>query len=222
MAGAALAARVRPDRETAVLGVGLLAAEAAAVAVYLLFADVRVNDPLVLVYPLVWINVGVWALWRTEPPAASRRRRLTVGLLAAVYLGVLAVVGGVVVPSPATGGQPASVRLAYASLPPGYGPALLYAGGAVGVNLLPYQVVGYLALAYLVYATVLEAAGSAVSGVLGLFTCVSCVWPVLGTVVAGLFGSGSAVYALALSQSYALSTVVFVTAVALLRWRPDW
>lgn len=222
MAGATLAARVRPDRETAVLGAGLLAAEVAAVAGYLLFADVRVTDPLILVYPLVWINVGVWAVWRTDPPAATDRRRLAVGLVAAAYLGVLAVVGGLVDLSGAAAGQPTTVRVAYASLPPGYGPALLYAGGPVGLNLLPYKVVGYVALAYLVYATVLEAAGSAVSGVLGLFACVSCAWPVLGTVVAGLFGGGSAVYAVALSQSYALSTVVFVTAVALLRWRPDW
>ncbi len=113
------------------------------------------------------------------------------------------------------------LRLAYRSLPPGFGPALLYSGSVVSLNLFPYQVVGYAALAYLVYATVLDAAGSAVSGLLGLFSCVSCTWPVIGTVVAGLFGSGSAVYAFALSRSFLLSTLVFVSAVALLRWRPD-
>lgn len=223
MSVASLARRVRPDRELAVLGGAVVGLELAAVAVYLLAANVTVTNPLILVYPLVWINVGLWAVWRTEPPAAGGRRRLAVGLLAAGYFGVLAVVGGLVDVSHLAHGHahPARLRIAYATLPPGFGPAVLYSGPVLGLDLLPYKVVGYLALAYLVYATVLEATGSAISGLLGLFSCVSCAWPVLGTVAAGLFGSGSAVYAFALSQSYGLSTVVFVSAVALLRWRPD-
>ena len=223
MSGATLAARVRPDRETAVLGAALLAAELLAVGVYLAAADVTVTDPFILVYPLVWINVGLWAIWRTSPPPASRRHRWAVGALAVAYLGLLAAAGGLVSVGHldhAHVHEP-SLRVAYATLPPGFGPAVLYSGGWLSLNLLPYQVVGYLALAYLVYATVLEATGAALSGVLGLFACVSCAWPVIGTLVAGLFGSGSAVYAVALSHSYLLSTVVFVTAVALLRWRPE-
>lgn len=201
----------------------MLAVELVAVSLYLLLADVRITDPLILVYPLVWINVGLWAIWRTDTPASSDRRRLAVGLLAVAYFGVLAAVGGMIDLSHLAHGHAhrTQFRLAYASLPPGFGPALLYSGSVVSLNLLPYQIVGYIALSYLVYATVLEAAGSAVSGLLGLFSCVSCTWPVIGTAVAGLFGSGSAVYTFALSQSYALSTVVFVSAVALLRWRPD-
>lgn len=223
MSAPSLPARLRPAPRTARLGAALLAVEAVAVAGYLLFAEVRVTDPLILVYPLVWINVGLWAIWRADPPAAGRRRRLAVGLLAVAYFGVLAVVGGVVDLSHLAHGHGHStrVRLVYATLPPGFGPALLYSGPLVGLNLLPYQLVGYLALAYLVYGTVLEATGSAISGLLGLFSCVSCTWPVIGTVVAGLFGTGSAVYAVALGQSYALSTLVFVSAVLLLRWRPD-
>jgi hypothetical protein len=196
---------------------------AAGVASYLVFADLRITDPLILVYPLVWINVGLWAVWRTDPPPAAGSRRLAVGAVAVAYFGVLAAVGGLVDLSHLAHGHThdPGLRIAYASLPPGFGPALLYSGSAVSLTLLPYQVVGYVALAYLVYATVLEATGSAISGLLGLFSCVSCTWPVVGTAVAGLFGSGSAVYTFALTQSYALSTVVFVSAVALLRWRPD-
>ena len=88
------------------------------------------------------------------------------------------------------------------------------------MTLIPYQVVGYATLAYLVYARVLEATGTAITGLLGLFSCVSCAWPVVGTAVAAVFGSGSAVYAFALAESYGLSTAVFVSAVALLTWRP--
>lgn len=223
MSVASLAERFRPGRELAIAGAAVLAVELLAVGLYLRFAPVEVTDPFILVYPLVWINVALWAVWRTEPPAATDRRRLAVGLLAVAYFGVLAVVGGLVDLSPLLDGhaRPSQLRVAYATLPPGYGPALLYTGPTVGLTLLPYQVVGYLTLAYLVYATVLEAAGSAVSGLLGLFSCVSCTWPVIGTVLAGLVGSGSAIYAVALSQSYLLSTLVFVSAVALLRWRPN-
>ncbi|MDZ7702054.1 MAG: hypothetical protein U5J98_08315 [Halobacteriales archaeon] len=223
MSVAALAGRLRPAPRTAQVGAVVLAVELAAVGLYLGSASVEITDPLILVYPLVWINVGLWAVWRTDVPAASGRRRLVVGVLALGYLGVLAAVGGVIDLSHAAHGHvhAAQFRVAYASLPPGFGPAVFYSGSVVSLNLLPYQVVGYAALAYLVYATVLDAAGSAVSGLLGLFSCVSCTWPVIGTVVAGLFGSGSAVYTFALTQSYALSTVVFVSAVALLRWRPE-
>lgn len=221
MSVAGLATRMRPHRETVLLGGALLTAELLAVALYLALADVTVTDPLILVYPLVWINVGLWAIWRTRPPVATRRRRLAVGAMAIAYFGLLATVGGLVSLGPLGPDHEPSLRLAYATLPPGFGPALLYTGPAVGLNLLPYKVVGYLALAYLVYASVLEWTGTAVSGVLGLFACVSCAWPVVGTAVAAVFGGGSAVYAFALSQSYALSTLVFVSAVALLRWRPD-
>lgn len=223
MSVASLAGRLRPAPRTARLGAVLLAFEAAAVGLYLLSADVRITDPLILVYPLIWINVGLWAVWRTDRPRASDRRRLAVGLLAIGYFGVLAAVGGVLDLSHVAHGHVhgTQLRVAYASLPPGFGPAVFYSGSFVSLNLLPYQVVGYAALAYLVYATVLDAAGSAAPGLLGLFSCVSCTWPVIGTLVAGLFGSGTPVYTFALSQSYALSTVVFVSAVALLRWRPD-
>jgi hypothetical protein len=223
MSVTAFAGRFRPRPRTLRLGAVLLTIELAAVALYLAFADVTITDPLILVYPLVWINVGIWALWRTDAPSTSRRRQLAVGLLAVTYFGVLAAVGGLLDLSHAAHAHDheAQLRVAYASLPPGFGPALFYSGSVISLNLLPYQLVGYVALSYLVYVTVLEAAGSAISGLLGLFSCVSCTWPVIGTVVAGLFGSGSAVYTFALSQSYGLSTVVFVSAVALLLWRPD-
>jgi len=224
MAVASIPGRFRPESQTVRFGAALLAVEVLTVALYLLLANVRITDPLILIYPLVWINVGLWAVWRTDPPSASGRRRFAVGLLAITYLGVLATVGGVLDFSHLGHGHThaAQFRIAFASLPPGFGPAVFYSGALISLNLLPYKVIGYVALAYLIYVTVHEAAGSAISGLLGLFSCVSCTWPVIGTVVAGLFGSGSAVSTFALSQSYALSTVVFVSAVALLRWRPEW
>jgi len=85
---------------------------------------------------------------------------------------------------------------------------------------IPYKLIGYLALTYLVYVTLLDAAGSAVGGVLGLLSCVSCTWPVLATIVTGVAGSGTALAGAVYAQSYDLSTVVFVVTVGLLYWRP--
>lgn len=97
---------------------------------------------------------------------------------------------------------------------------VFYEGSLLRLSLQFYKVVGYVTLAYLVYTTVVDATRTAVSGVIGLFSCVSCSWPILGTVATSLFGSGSAVVTGALRQSYGLSTLVFLSAVALLYYRP--
>ncbi len=85
---------------------------------------------------------------------------------------------------------------------------------------MPARVVGYLALGYLVYATVIDAAGAAVSGIVGLFSCVSCSWPILASLLSGVAGGGSALVAATFDFSYDISTVVFLVTVALLYWRP--
>lgn len=213
--------RLAPDRETIYRGGILLNLEIIALFVYLLAANVRITNPLILVYPLVWINVGLWALVATTPaPAPTRTRRIGL-LVAAAYFAILAAAGGLIAPGHAVHGHAhgGGIRIAW-EVPPGFGPALLYNGDLLQVALMPYKVVGYLALSYLIYATVLDAAGSALSGLVGVFSCVSCTWPVLGTVLTGVFGSASAVAAFATGQPYAASTLVFVSAVALLAWRP--
>jgi hypothetical protein len=112
------------------------------------------------------------------------------------------------------------VRVVSGTVPPGWGPAVTYAGSGLTLTLVPFRVVGYLALAYLVYATVLDAARSAVTGALGLLSCVSCSWPVLASLASGVAGSGSGIAAAVTTGSYGLSTLVFVVTVTLLVWRP--
>lgn len=209
-------ARFRPERSTLLWGAVILNAELLAVLLYVAQPSVTPTAFQYYVYPFVWINVGLWALWRTRPRAADRRRKLLVGGLAVAYFAVLAYAGGLV--GPGMGSMATGFRLA--PLPPGLGPALVYSGASVQFALLPYKVVGYVALAYLVYATALDVSGSAVSGILGLFSCVSCTWPVIASVVSGVAGSSSAVAGAALTSSYGLSTVVFVVTVGLLYWRP--
>ena len=209
--------RLRPSRETVLYALLVLNAEVLAVLLYFLFRSVTLTEPRYTVYGLVWVNVGMWALWTADVPDASRTTKRRAAAVAVAYFGVLAVAGGVVTGAAAHGGT-AGWRVVW--LPPGWGPALLYGGAAFNLVLMPARVVGYVALAYLVYATVVDAAGAGVAGVLGLFSCVSCSWPVLAGVAASVFGGGSALAASTAALSYDLSTLVFLVTVGLLYWRP--
>lgn len=213
-------ARVRPRRETLLWGALLVNTEFILLAGYALLVDAEVNALSGLrlwLYPFVWINVGIWALVRTDPADAPTRTRRLAALLAVGYFAVLAYAGGLVGHSH---GVASGFRVALTSVPPGWSPAVTYAGSAVTLTVVPYRLFGYLVLAYLVYATVLDAASSAVTGVLGVLSCVSCSWPVIASVATGVAGSGSGVAAAVSAGSYGISTVVFVATAALLVWRP--
>jgi len=220
-------AGLRPDRDT-LLWAGLVVnTEIILTAAYLLVADVTVTEWRYLVYPFVWINLSALAVVRTDTIAGSSRARYVGAAIGLGYLLVLAYVGGLVSQGVAAHHAAGAAvadhhalgwRLAW--LPPGWGPALVYSGTAVQLTLMPYKVVGYLTLAYLVYATVIDAAGSAVSGLLGLVSCVSCTWPVLASLAGAVAGSGTAVAAAASEWSYMLGTIAFAVTVGLLLWRP--
>lgn len=206
------------ERETLVYGAALVNAELLLVLVYLAVVDPQVTRPLFYVYPFVWLNVAAYALWRTTLPSAPVSRRLAAGTVALAYLAVLSYVGGLV--GFGAGGVGTGLRLELVALPPGWSPALIYAGESLQFALLPFKVVGYLTLAYLLYVTLLDAAAGLLGGALGLFSCVSCTLPVIAGVLSGVVGGAGAVVATAYGQSYALSTIVFVLTVALLLWRP--
>ncbi|MEF8775687.1 MAG: hypothetical protein V5A43_04185 [Haloarculaceae archaeon] len=212
-------AQLRPSRETLVWGALVINAEVLLVGAYLIGRGdtVTITRPAMLVLPFVWINVAAWAILRTRPAPSSRRNHLVAGAIGGSYFLVLAYVGGLVGGGV---GPPTGVELSVASIPPGWGPILFYQGSVVDVTLMPYKVVGYGALAYLVYATALDAANALVGGVVGLFTCVSCTFPVIASVLTGIAGSGTALAGLAYSNVYLLSTGVFVLTVGLLYWRP--
>ncbi|WP_440989819.1 DUF7546 family protein [Haloarchaeobius baliensis] len=195
----------------------LVAVELLVLAVYFLATGERVLDLRYVVYPFVWINVAAYAVVHTAPVAGSRRTKALAGLVAVGYLALLAWLVGIVglhdVGAEATG---LSVRLAS----PGWGPIVAYVAPFGHVTLVPFRVLGYLALSYLVYATVVEAASSSVGGLVGLFSCVSCALPVVSSVGASLTGSTTAALGTVYAFSLDASTLVFVVAVALLYWRP--
>jgi hypothetical protein len=206
--------RVTPSKGALLHWAALLNAELALVLLYFAVSSSVATDWVSLAYPLVWINAAVWAVTRVGLPDASRRQYALAAAVGAAYFLLLGGVGGLYM----LHGHGLGARVAWLS--PGWGPALLYSGSAVTVSLLPFKVVGYGALAYLVAVTVLDAARTGVAGFLGLFSCVSCTWPVTATLVTGAFGSASAVASLAQNEPYALSTAVFVSSVVLLAWRP--
>lgn len=223
----------RPTREDLLWGAVVVNAELLAVLLYLAVEPVVVDSWRFIVYGFLWINAGLYAIVKTTPAAATTRTRRLALLVAGGYFLVLAVAGGLLGPSHTSPlaslltdghlhshGPSSAGGFAVRLLPPGWGPALVYQGSWVTLILMPYKVVGYLALAYLVYATVIDAAGTAISGSLGLLSCVSCTWPVAGSLVTSLFGSGSAVVAAATTWPYDISTVAFLATVALLTWRP--
>jgi hypothetical protein len=224
----------RPSKQELLVGAAVLNAELLAVLLYLLFMPVRVQSWRFIFYGFLWINVGIFAIWKTNPtPADPRTRRIAI-LVAAGYFLLLAVAGGILGPSHSSpiaalltdghthshGATAAVGSYELRMLPPGWGPAFVYQGAWFMLILMPYKVVGYLALAYLVYATVIDAVTASISGALGLLSCISCTWPILGSIAASVFGSGSAVAVAATTWPYDISTVAFLGAVGLLLWRP--
>ncbi|ELZ91561.1 hypothetical protein C440_14644 [Haloferax mucosum ATCC BAA-1512] len=183
---------------------------------YLLFTEASLGAPRYALYGVVWVVVGLWILFDSDVTPASTATKRKAAAVAVGYFAILAVAGGLIT-APVPGGGD-GLRVAF--LPPGWGPALIYGGDLFNLILMPARVVGYAALAFLVYETVIEAAGAAVSGVVGLFSCVSCSWPILASLTTSVFGSGTALAATVTTLSYDLSTLVFLVTVVLLRWRP--
>jgi hypothetical protein len=212
--------RFEIDRKSVLIGALVANTMVLLMGVYYAVSPDDLIGPIPVVVPLVWISVSVLVFTRTRLPETSRRRRRLGLAIGAAYFGLLAYFGGLWgAPIQAI---PMGVDLTLVGAPPGWTPRIALNSPLVYINLLPWKFAGYLALSYLVYATVLDAAGSAVSGVLGLLSCVSCTWPVIATIASSVLGGTAAVTAVAYNQSYLLSTVVFLVTVVLLYWRPGW
>lgn len=218
----------------------VVALELFVVGSYVLLVPGAVTDVRYALYPFVWIDVGLWAVLRTSPPSGSPLARRLAGGLAVGYFLALALVTGLVgvsvdaLPLAAVGAagflplpdlavahasaHPTGLSVSMAA--PGWGPRVAYVSHAFHLYFVPYRVVGYLSLAYLVYAAALDATRAAVPGVLGLATCLSCSFP-LAAAVAGVAGGGAALTTAVSPVSVDLSTAAFVLAVALLSWRPS-
>lgn len=195
------------------LGV-LIIVEVLLVALWFTLADWSVLRPASVAHPLVWVNIAAFALLVTDRPAASRRDRLLAGALALAYLGVLGWVAGALKHGMGT------YDLAIIWLPPGWGPAVQVSSPWIRATLFPYQVVGYVTLAYLLYVGILDAVEPVAGALLGFASCVGCTLPLAATALPLLLGGSAPFSVEGLGRPAAIGTLVFALAIAILLWRP--
>lgn len=191
----------------------LVAAELALVSAYVAATDVIILEPRYVVYPFVWINVGLWAIVRTDLPVVEGRKRAVAAAMAGGYLLLLSWAGGILflgLSGPLPGGAVASIHWNI----PGWGPTVVYGTPRVRLSVVPFKLVGYVAMTYLVYARLLDATRAVLSGVLGLVSCVGCTFSLLLPLLGATTLFGSTLTGLA----WDLSTLVFLVTVATLYW----
>jgi len=111
-------------------------------------------------------------------------------------------------------GTPTDLRIAMYA--PGWGPLVAFTSPWLRLYLVPFEVLGYASLAYLVYANVLDLTRSTFSGALGLVTCVGCTVPVLTPLVGVLGGPAAGLTTTAYAWSYDIRTIIFLLTVGLL------
>lgn len=204
------------DERSVTRWAGVVALQAVVLVGYLLVSDAGVIAPRYLLYPFVWIDVAGWAMLHVSPNPASTKHRLVAAAVSVAYLvGMLSVAGFV------GHGHASMTGWRVVAAPPGWGPMVAYQGAWLRLYLVPFQVLGYVALAYLLYAALLDATRAALSGVFGLVSCVGCTWTLVSPLVVGAFGVSSTVGATIYSLSYDLTTVVFLATVGLLVWTID-
>lgn len=201
--------------------VAIVALETVLVVGYFAATTATVRIPRYVVYPFVWINAVVWAGMRTPLPRASRRHHVVAAVIAAGYFLLLANWSGLVV---LTGGGHHGVvdsllGVSVGAGSPGWARVRVITR-TVAVSFIPFRVIGYLGLAYLVYAAVLDVTGAVASGAIGLISCLSCSFPIVASLLTGIWGGSLTVMSTVFAYSVDVSTLAFLVSVALLYWRP--
>lgn len=165
-----------------------------------------------LLYPLVWMTVAVWAMLAVDLEAETRLQAALGSSIGLVYfLGVLWIPGNI-----GLGAAGSEFVLRVEMYSPGWGPLLVVTGPWLRLFLVPFEVLGYAGLAYLLTANVLKLSRETLSGALGLVTCVGCTVPVLVPVMGLLGGPATSLTTTAYAYSYDIGTVLYVLTVGLL------
>ncbi len=188
----------------------VLVVQALTLVAYATLSGTEITAARYLVYPFVWIDVAAWAVLRADLSVTSRRYRGAAAIAGAGYFAVMLYVAGFL-----GHGHVSMTGLRVISAPPGWGPMVAYQNRWFRLYLVPFQIVGYAALSYLLYAALLNATRAAVSGFFGLLSCVGCAWTLVAPLV-GVAAGASTVGATLYDWSYDLTTLVFLLTVALL------
>lgn len=193
----------------------LVVVEGGVLIAYFTVTTATVNEYRYVLYPFVWINVSLWAAARVRPPKTTRRRMVVGMVIAGGYFLVISVISGIISLTAITGSTEGT---GVYWIVPGWGPLLTYGGSVFGLRIVPFEVTGYTILSYLVYVNVLGTMRNALSGTVGLASCVSCTMPVFTILLGGATGVSSSTIAAAYRWSYDIGTGLFVIAVGLLYW----
>ena len=208
-------ASIEIDRRAVHLWLAVVLLEAFLLIAYFTLTTAEpTNEIRYLGYPFVWINAGLWGVRRVTPNPGSRRHRALGLIIASAYLFTVLYIPGVI--GLGTTGTPTDLRVAMYA--PGWGPIVAFTSPWLRLYLVPFEVLGYASLAYLVYANVLELTRRAVSGALGLVTCVGCTVPALTPFVGMLGGPASSLTTTAYAWSYDIGTAIFLLTVGVLSW----
>lgn len=192
--------------------VGLLMVEGLALASYFAISPDQIGELRYAIYPFVWINVGLWAVLHTSPSPRNRQHRLLgIGISMAYFLVVMAIPGKIALGTATT---PTTLRIGW--YVPGWGPLIAVQSPWIRLFLVPFEVVGYASLTYLVYANVLQYTRGTVTGALGLVTCIGCTVPIAAPLVGLLGGPATSLTTTAYSWSYDIGTLVYLITVLLL------
>ncbi|MFB6153319.1 MAG: hypothetical protein ABEJ27_03610 [Halodesulfurarchaeum sp.] len=204
-----------------VLGFGVVSIETVMVGAYFALTSSRILAVRYVIYPFVWINVTLLAAFAVSPRVGNQRHRaLGVGIAGAYYLVLLGVAGNVVLGAGTTSGIAGSIIWTT----PGWGPvANLVVPGVEGLglpgfqlHLVPFEVIGYAGLSYLLYANVLDVSRGLLSGALGLVTCVSCSMPLWAPILGFIGGPAAGLVPVATRFTYDIGTAIFLLTAGLL------
>ncbi|WP_227132951.1 DUF7546 family protein [Halorubellus salinus] len=171
---------------------------------YAVLADVAVTKPRYAFYPVVWLVVGAAAVSRAPRAVGSVRRRALAGGVATAYLGLLLWFTGTVYVMP----EWMYSLSVFADGLPGWAPIVTFMLGPLGGSVVPFVLVGYVALAYLTYVALTRATRGLAAAVLGPVTCVGCVAAGVSGLLALAGGTGATV-AVAGASGGALATVAY-------------
>ena len=190
--------------------------------IYVLYSGAIITDPLILLYPFIWINSSIFVLLRIKPTKVKLSKRIPAFLFGFMYFLLLAYLSSILDFGHIFHGHTASdhafgLRIAFSSMPPGWAPSFFYSGLLVSFYILFFEFFGYLSLSYLFYRSMLNFNRFTFSGMIGLFSCIRCTWPLIGAYLSSISGSTLPLF-LSAHQSYGFSTLIFTTVILLLFW----
>ena len=179
-----------------------------AIATYLRLTDAVITTGRSLSYPVVWIVTSLTAAVWIGLTVRGRPRRWRGIAIGGGYTLVIGWLTGLL--GATTGGFPLRVHAA----PPGWGPIILYDSGLLRLSIIPFKLIAYLALGYVIYALVAAHRGSIRAAAVGVFSCVSCTGPLLVAII-GAVGGTQATTAVA-TAGYDIATAALVATFGLL------